>query len=136
MSKGENSKELRAIVEAWLEYHRLHERAGDYEHKTDVGDEKFWAVATLMDAADSEPELCWSAILQLVDRAETDLQRANIAAGPLEDLLAKHGHRFIDRVDDEAAKNLRFQELLSGVWKNVISDDVWYRIEQIKARGG
>lgn len=114
----------------------MHENAGDYEHKTDVGDEKFWAVATLIAAARNEPDLCWVAILRLLSRAETDLQLSNIAAGPLEDLLVQHGHEFISRVERQSVTDPRFRELVSGVWQNAIPEEIWQRVQRIQKESG
>jgi hypothetical protein len=65
----------------------------------------------------------------------SDRAFAVLAAGPLEDLLAYHGSEFIDRVETEARRNPRFRDLLGGVWRNTITDDIWARVEKIRGPG-
>jgi hypothetical protein len=57
----------------------------------------------------------------------------NLAAGPLEDLLSRHGAAIIDTVELEARQRKKFRELLSGVWRNVIADEVWDRVLRLRA---
>lgn len=71
--------------------------------------------------------------MELVLRAQSDYQLASLASGPLEDLLAKHGGNFIERIERAASNNDKFRETLVGVWQNEIPEDVWIRVE--KARG-
>ena len=61
-----------------------------------------------------------------------NLTFAILAAGALEDLLADHGPDYIDRVEDTARKDPKFNRLLGGVWKNSITDDVWHRVQAIR----
>ena len=55
-----------------------------------------------------------------------------IAAGPLEDLIAGYGAIYINRVEELARKNPRFNYLLGGVWKNSSSEDIWERVEKAR----
>ena len=57
---------------------------------------------------------------------------AVLAAGPLEDLLAKRGEDFIDRVEELARKDPKFNDLLGGVWRNTMTDEVWQRVQAIR----
>ena len=57
---------------------------------------------------------------------------AVLAAGPVEDLLAKHGGEFIDRVVELARKDPKFNYVLGGVWRSSIADDVWERVQSIR----
>jgi hypothetical protein len=49
------------------------------------------------------------------DGAETDDDLVSVGAGPLEDLLVRHGGSLIDEVDDFARRNPRFAATMSGV---------------------
>jgi len=53
---------------------------------------------------------------------------AFIGAGPLEDLLAHAGDRFIDAVEAEARDSKRFRSVLACVWQHGMSDALWSRI--------
>jgi hypothetical protein len=52
----------------------------------------------------------------LINPASSDKALAFIAAGPLEDLLKKHGPVVIDCIENESEENARLQLALSGVW--------------------
>jgi hypothetical protein len=51
----------------------------------------------------------------------------------MEDLLARHGAVFIERIESKAAQNPLFRHLLAGVWRNEIAQDIWDRV--VAARG-
>ena len=57
---------------------------------------------------------------------------AVLAAGPVEDLLAHYGPGYIDRVEDLAGKDPKFRDLLGGVWRNAMTDDVWDRVTRTR----
>ncbi|MDR2880421.1 MAG: hypothetical protein LBV29_00765 [Azoarcus sp.] len=123
------SIEYQEIVDAWLAYYQDIEDSGDISGKTDVTSPYLWAIDRLDDIGRFQPELCWLLILEISDRADSDLQRASLAAGPLEDLLSRYGDYFIDRIEEVVKRNGRFRELLTGVWKNTINPIVWNRIQ-------
>jgi hypothetical protein len=102
-------KELEALVEAWMD--------GEY---------------TMYDAVFDRPVIVWQAILRILESELTDDQRALLAAGPLETLLANHGPEFIDEVEAEARRNPRFNKLLGGVWRHEMPSEIWQRIERAR----
>lgn len=53
---------------------------------------------------------------------------ATIAAGPLEDLLAKAGPDYISAVENLAQSSPTAARMLTGVWKSSIEPDVWNRV--------
>ena len=87
---------------------------------------------TLFEACTDNPEEVWAAILEILKRELTEVQMAELAAGPLETILAYHGPVFIDRVEVEARRSERFNRLLGGVWRNSIKKGVWHRIEAVR----
>jgi hypothetical protein len=50
-----------------------------------------------------------------------------LAAGELEDLIEYHGPAFIERIEQEAARDPRFRCLLCGVWRSS-TPQVWARV--------
>lgn len=94
----------------------------------DLVEKWFGGEFTLFDECTDEPELAWQAILEISKRDLTDEQRALLAGGPLETLLAWHGADFIDRVILEAQQTPRFNDLLGGVWRQKIPEEIWNRI--------
>ncbi len=80
----------------------------------------------------AEPALAWRVLLAIVHNSSDPEILAYLAAGPLEDLLAKHGAILIDDVEREALIDSKFREVLSAVWRNVIAPDVWKRVEALR----
>ena len=80
------------------------------------------------------PEAVWLAVLRIVQRELTEDQVALLAAGPVEDLLARYGTQFIERIEAEAKRSPAFAHLLGGVWRQDMPPGIWQRVEA--ARGG
>lgn len=117
-----NELELQKIAKAWIEVH----------HRTeDENGENFWAYMKLADLCDEEPELCWKVIhlIRQLDGSEKIL--SNLAAGPVEDLLVKHGNIFIDRVEVLAKHDPQFRKILGAVWQQDMPDPIWKRIKAV-----
>lgn len=79
------------------------------------------------------PETAWPLLLKILKKASSDAAYALLAAGALEDLLARHGQAFIERIETEARRDPKFRMLLGGVWQNTMPEDIWLRVQ--KARG-
>jgi hypothetical protein len=111
VNNAEQFEKVSGLVRAWF--------AGDSE-------------SVMYDASTEEPETAWQAILEILKHELTDEQRSLLAAGPLEDLLAWHGATFINRVEEEAKLNPRFNHLLGGVWRREMPKAIWERIESAR----
>jgi hypothetical protein len=61
-------------------------------------------------------EEAWPLILALVERAPDDEALAFVAAGPLEDLVRRHGVAFADRLIGHTRRDPRFRQALAGIW--------------------
>mgnify|MGYP003401746209 CR=1 FL=1 len=81
---------------------------------------------------DEEHDALWKFILATYRKPMSPRVFAILAAGPLEDLLASFGPEYIDRVETLARQDPKFKELLGGVWKNAITDDVWERLGRVR----
>lgn len=82
------------------------------------------------------PEHAWQGILATLADERSKPHLAVLAAGPLEDLLSYHGPAFIERVEQEAAKNPAFASLLGGVWQFEMTDEIWARVQAVWDRRG
>jgi len=51
-----------------------------------------------------------------------------LAAGPLEDLLAKCGENYIKEIETLSRQEPKFRHLLGGVWQNDMSDTLWKKV--------
>jgi hypothetical protein len=95
-----------------------------------------WGSDKMMDLALENPEELWDIILEILKRDPPTEVIEVLAAGPLEDYIAKLGEKVIDRVEAQAAADPKFKNLLGGVWRNSMSDDVWRRVQACWDRSG
>jgi len=112
------------IAEAWIKYHYLPRR----ERKTSA---LFDAWMRLNDLVRDEPETAWRVMQEVWSLDQSEFMLANIAAGPVEDLLRIHGPQFIVRVEQLAKCDPVFRKLLGAVWRGGMAKDVWDRIEAV-----
>jgi hypothetical protein len=119
-----NDAEWASFADAWLAELRDWNDSKDHA----VGGGVTWMGFT------ARPEQQWKFICLAVGYASTDDELGHIAAGPVECLLGRHGAEIIDEVEKEAAQSPQFARMLTGVWKYMMPDDVWARIQALKAQ--
>jgi hypothetical protein len=118
-----NDKELIELVNAWI-------TAQDAESGSPEYESNWWAISQVMGwHLESQGEQLWRFILAAYKRDLSDRTIPVLAAGPLEDLLATQGPEFIDRVEELARKDPKFNYLLGGVWRNAMTDEIWQRVQ-------
>ena len=118
-----NQSELKQAVEGYLEYCRSN-------------DERFHGCSQAITAMTflSPPEDQWAMILEAIRQARDDGDLGHIAAGPIEGLLGRHGEGYIALVEHQATSDPKFARAMTGVWKYMMSDEVWSRVQALKAR--
>ena len=116
-----DTTEVGEIATAWMRCYRRKEWSPERE-------EFFWAWERLNDMVSKSPEDAWTIIETIRQSNPSEWVLSNLAAGPLEDLLAKHGPAFIDRIETLARQDPTFRHLLGGVWQNAIRDDIWTKV--------
>ena len=126
--------ERTSLVAAYIEHHTrevvrdeqnvFHERKGRDNH---------WAWEQMDKLCRNDPESCWALILEILTQTDLESVLGSLAAGPIEDLLARHGARFIDRVEERARLDPKFKDVLWGVWQSTTPATLWARVEA--ARG-
>ena len=124
-----NQDDKTKLVAAWIECQTA-------EPGTARNEELFWSFEQLWELCREDPETAFDVILCILQANNTSAIEEVLSAGPLEDLLARHGPAFIDRIEDEASRNPRFRHLLGGVWKNSMTDEVWSRVQACWDRRG
>jgi hypothetical protein len=92
----------------------------------------FWSFEEIDELCRNSPDAAWAFILAAWSEDQSKSVAQNLSAGPLEDLLARHGEAVIERVEAEARSNPSFAFLLGGVWKNQMTDEVWLRVQSGK----
>jgi Family of unknown function (DUF6869) len=115
------------LIDSWIRFYQdAMSRGGDLKEN----DENYWASKILDNLIRIDPESGWEIIEQIVAKTQDHAVLACIGSGPLENLLAKHGRDFVDRVVQKIREDARFAEVAASVWQNVISDDVWLRLQE------
>lgn len=112
--------------------------AVDVQQKLDqqIETETVWAFDALDHLVTTDPAHAWAVVLKILALAESDEQVLNnLAAGPLESLLIRHGRTVINWIEDEAHRNPRFKELLAGVWQSGVNELIWQRVERARDIG-
>jgi hypothetical protein len=90
----------------------------------------FWAWEEVTELVGTDPERAWRLTLEMVRQSRDDLALAAVAAGPLEDLLAWFGTQFVERVENLAATEPRFQQALKMIYASRLQQDVRGRVER------
>jgi hypothetical protein len=120
--------ELASLAAEWIKYWSAPKGSPERE--------RYAGATDLYDLEKKEPETLWLLILEIHHQDHSVAIQQVLSAGPIEDLLAKHGEVFIDRVEAEARRDPKFAEVLGGVWKNRMSDAVWKRVQTVWDRRG
>src|SRR5262245_19482900 len=98
-----NQRDIDELVRTWIERHAdpdLLRKSQAHEP-----DERFWAWQKLDELCGSQPEVAWGIVLEILRRTPSEQVLDNLAAGPLEDILALHGELFIGRVEAQAKQS-------------------------------
>jgi uncharacterized protein DUF6869 len=121
--------EIDTLADSWIRYWHAPRNSGERKNLPSPT-EKEW------DLVEEHPEEAWRFVLAVLNKDRSKQILEVLSAGPLEDLLVKHGGTIIDRVEEEARANPMFAKLLGGVWKNSMTDDVWSRVQSVWDRRG
>lgn len=114
------------IVNGWLLRYAAFEAEGNNSPRAK---EHMDAMIELDNLCYKDPNRALDIIVKINQRTESDFVLDNLAAGPLETVLGHHGEKVIGRIEELAAEHERFRMLLRGVWKNLMSDGVWARVQ-------
>jgi hypothetical protein len=118
------TRDREQLIATWIKHHKDSRASGA------VPDDTFWAWEELDHLCSTDPTTALATILTILATDQSDVVVENLAAGPLEDLLVRHGEEFIDRIEVEATKNPAFKLLLGGVWENTMDPTVWARVQR------
>ena len=92
------------LAEQWIEFWLLPENSPEQDALSWVTDREY-------DLVSENPDEAWFLILEILRRNSSNQILEVLSAGPLENLLAKHGERIIDAVESEAKANSSFATL-------------------------
>jgi hypothetical protein len=95
-----------------------------------------WTWYAFDDLARSAPDLTLDLVLATLRNCATPAEVSLLAAGPLEDVIARNGDAVIDRIEGLARAVPRFRYALWAVWpQGQAGTGVWARILAARARG-
>lgn len=122
-------EEIVALAKGWIAYWH------------DPKNEETWeswnrSSERLSDFVENDPEEAWRVILAINALDRSNKIQEVLSAGPIEDLLSKHGESMIAAVEFQARRDPTFAKLLGGVWKNRMSDEIWARLQAVWDRRG
>lgn len=115
------------IAQNWIKWSQFENRSPEYERH-------FWSSMLLIDMVRDDPEQAWIIIDTIRHATDNNETLALLAAGHLEDLIANHGEKFIERFEELAKRDQDFRQMLGGVWQNETPNDIWERIKAIRLR--
>jgi len=110
------------LVEGWIEYH------------TTKDPDLFWSFEELNDLVHDDPEQAWKTIIEISSVSNDPEVSANLAAGPVEDLLQYHGSLFIDRFETYTRQHPEFVCVAKGVWGSGSESSVWPRVHALQSK--
>jgi hypothetical protein len=123
MRAEQTSATREGLIAAYL---ALREKSGP-EHE-----ELFWAHEAVDDVVRNSPSEGWALTRELIEAAVDDPALMYVAAGPLEDLLKKHGEHIIDDVITAARRDAKVRRALAGAWgRSSMNPRVAAEIERI-----
>jgi uncharacterized protein (DUF736 family) len=115
---------------------RAYVAAQQTESQSEQSHVLFWAHERTNYLTRYLPHKAWRVILLIwsMDQSIKTIQR--LSAGEIEDLLVRNGIEMIPLVETEARRDPSFANLLGGVWKNRMADEVWSRLQAVRDRRG
>lgn len=123
-----SDRDVEALADSWIRYQQAALR-----QPSGVDDEAdFTAVKVVSELSRRDPRSAIALIRSVLAKVSDEEMLAVLAAGPLEDVLAKHGPEVIDEVERLALQDHRFRELLFGVWRNTVDTATWERLERLR----
>lgn len=85
----------------------------------------------VMDWPSENPDLCWEFIQEVLNQTDDEKILYDLAAGPIESVLAHNPHKSIVILEDLSKKLPKLRNILDGVWQNLMPDDVWKRVQNL-----
>ena len=104
-----------------------------YAHQADNASREHISVGKeLGRLAHEEPAVCLDLIVEVIRLDSGELVLSNVAAGPLENVIAENGSVVVDEIERLAREDAAFKKALSLVWPRDTSD-IWRRVERSAA---
>jgi len=116
------------VAEAWVTNCR---DAIEYGVGSNQAEATAWAWGELDRLCSEDPFRALNVIELIADLKPEERVMYNLAAGPLEDLLRRHGSGVIEQVEELASKSDAFLFLLGGVWTDRMPPEIQSRVQTL-----
>jgi len=70
----------------------------------------------------------WDVLMRIIEKSDNTSALSAAGVFILEEMLGSYPEKIIEKVENEARKSVKFQYVLSCVWKTFIEDKYWNRI--------
>ena len=110
------------FIEEWIKQKASRE--------TDPRSDLHWTEKYVVDLIcdESRHQELWKFITETISGDLPESVCVYLACGPVESILSKHGEIYIDEIERIASVHQGFRDLLGGVWRSKMSQDIWDRV--------
>lgn len=108
--------ERRDLIDAYWKQYAL-STSGDRAARLEASN-WLWAWEDVERATEDADGDVVELLIDLADAAPDTQALASLGAGPIEDLIERHGEAFADRIDEAARRHANFRTALRSVWYN------------------
>lgn len=123
-------EETKNLVDAWIKISTA--LCTFRDPNSNVEEANYWAFERLDDLVKNDPEKAWPLILEIRNATNDSKVLAQLAAGPLEDLINSSGDSFIDRIEALAKVDQDFRRLIGGIWpRRDLSEELLLRLKAV-----
>jgi hypothetical protein len=129
MNNSISNEELRSLAAGWIAYWHDPKNEATWD-AWNISDDR------MTEFVDDAPMEALRLILAIHTQDQSVAVMQTLSAGPIEELLTKHGPAMIGVVEIEARKDPSFAKLLGGVWRNRMTEEVWARLQAVWDRRG
>ena len=116
------------LAEAWVTNCR---DAIEFGSGSEEAESTFWAYSELDRLCSEDPARALEVIEVIADLKPEERVMYNLAAGPLEDLLRRHGPRLIELVEELASRKDTFLFLFGGVLAVRMPPEIQARVQSL-----
>jgi hypothetical protein len=119
--------DIQKLTNSWIKMHLAKRDSEEYERE-------FWSFDLLWGYCGEKPDRAWAAIQAIYRERPEEIVLANLAAGPVEDLLVKNGAIALPWIDHFCSEEAEFVEVLQMVWRNAMTDEIWKGLNSLIAK--
>jgi len=117
--------EVNDLVKSWIALQRLPQNSVAAEELT-------WVLMEVGGLVQWQPTEGFNFILEVLKQTDDEWVLTNLAAGPLESLLAIHPKEGLTLIEREIPQNPKLKNILQDVWQNLMPEETWQRLQKLR----